>query len=76
MEQWFPYEDGLLQFGHDLSAVETRENRYTYESVPNPASIRPRPFSRGNIMIGPASLTIYKASIRPRPFSRGNKESR
>jgi len=23
MEQWFPYEDGLLQYGHDLSAVET-----------------------------------------------------
>jgi len=51
MEQWFPYEDGLLQFGHDLSAVETLICSPYYRNDLL-ASIRPRLFSRGNTVDG------------------------
>ena len=62
---------GQLQFGHDLSAVETqvackvKEYRFL-------ASIRPRPFSRGNCLFKFVNGILFLASIRPRPFSRGN----
>ena len=36
-----------LQFGHDLSAVETPDHLAILEPLQR-ASIRPRPFSRGN----------------------------
>ena len=38
-----------LQYGHDLSAVETTGHWGIY-SLRSNASIRPRPFSRGNIL--------------------------
>ena len=37
-----------LQFGHDLSAVETTLLRLEERYADYHASIRPRPFSRGN----------------------------
>ena len=36
------------------------------------ASIRPRPFSRGNKALDYFQVGFGSASIRPRPFSRGN----
>ena len=60
-----------LQYGHDLSAVETgNASKCPHES--DHASIRPRPFSRGNRLHSIVGLPIHVASIRPRPFSRGN----
>ena len=38
------------------------------------ASIRPRPFSRGNRLVRRSTGCRTIASIRPRPFSRGNNE--
>ena len=60
-----------LQFGHDLSAVETiwYGSTYCWSLV---ASIRPRPFSRGNFRNSYQLCCFCDASIRPRPFSRGN----
>ena len=51
--------DSLLQWGHDLSAVETR-NFYNRLPTPNPASMGPRPFSRGNPKEGYSRLRSYR----------------
>ena len=60
-----------LQFGHDLSAVETIHG--TMAPLRGwAASIRPRPFSRGNDSAITGTHCRHAASIRPRPFSRGN----
>ena len=61
----------MLQFGHDLSAVETRFDLYDHR-FHFVASIRPRPFSRGNEAKEGDPAKVKYASIRPRPFSRGN----
>ena len=61
----------LLQFGHDLSAVETAKLSAKC-SASGPASIQQRPFSRGNLNGLSEVFALAEASIRPRPFSRGN----
>ena len=62
-----------LQFGHGHSAVET-SIAVNVQPIHYLASIRPRPFSRGDRErdIGDA-IVIHYASIRPRPFSRGDR---
>ena len=63
----------MLQFGHDLSAVETPSSPVK-PGWQTTASIRPRPFSRGNISVLLNLFWSISASIRPRPFSRGNTD--
>ena len=60
-----------LQWGHDFSAVEMVFNypRF-YHSVS--ASMGPRLFSRGNVIIYHIYRFTHFASMGPRLFSRGN----
>ncbi len=62
-----------LQFGHDFSAVETFKS-WLSQKQSNPASIRPRLFSRGNDDNETDDGGSDWASIRPRLFSRGNQK--
>ena len=48
----------MLQFGHDLSAVETPK-RQLPSNGQREASIRPRPFSRGNTIRNSKRLIGY-----------------
>ena len=63
--------DVALQFGHGHSAVETIRHVRSRQ-FQRPASIRPRPFSRGDEVEPLATDPRRIASIRPRPFSRGD----
>ena len=61
-----------LQWGHDLSAVETGRGRSRYGEC-HVASMGPRPFSRGNVLPHVPRIDSRRASMGPRPFSRGNQ---
>ena len=60
-----------LQWGHGLSAVETRSGGMV-QVCRFQASMGPRPFSRGNHPRQPQPRLPILASMGPRPFSRGN----
>ena len=64
----------LLQWGHDLSAVETSRSEGMLPFV-NSASMGPRPFSRGNVYRRHRARAAVVASMGPRPFSRGNMKA-
>ena len=61
----------LLQWGHGLSAVEIARLLWAAICAP-PASMGPRPFSRGNPQLERLAVPGVAASMGPRPFSRGN----
>ena len=63
-----------LQWGRGLSAAEMREGA-PRPRAPGPASMGPRPFSRGNPCGEAKALPrATRASMGPRPFSRGNRQ--
>ena len=60
----------VLQWSHVLSDVET--NTACHRTLPERASMEPRPFRRGNARSVRRSDALVVASMEPRPFRRGN----
>ena len=59
-----------LQWGRDLSVAEGRRADF---APPDHymASMGPRPFGRGRLIVGLAPISVWRASMGPRPFGRG-----
>ena len=64
-----------LQWGHCLSAVETRLSRLSHHRL-RPASMGPLPFSSGNCHPESEDAPRADASMGPLPFSSGNRTRR
>ncbi len=61
-----------LQWSHGLAAVETGPSP-ACAGASEPASMEPRPCSRGNVGAADAGDDGADASMEPRPCSRGNR---
>ncbi len=61
----------MLQWGHASSRVETKRLAM-YGTEPNPASMGPRVFTRGNPCRCSSIPLAQTASMGPRVFTRGN----
>ena len=63
-------EANMLQWSHDLSAMDTASSGRADVFCPG-ASMEPRPFSHGYLIVNLKAAVELAASMEPRPFSHG-----